>query len=53
MSKKSDKDNPDYVIYQALKKLKEAQFTNIESLYQLRIIINEAVEILEKYAERK
>ena len=53
MSKKADRDNPDYVIYQALKKLKEAQMTSIESPYKLKILINEAVEILEKYAEIK
>lgn len=53
MSKKTDKDNPDYIIYLASKKLKEAQFSSIESLYQLRIIINETLDILEKYAEIK
>lgn len=53
MSKKSEKDNPDYVIYQALKKLKEAQFTSMESPYKLKHLINEAVQILEDYAEIK
>lgn len=53
MSKKTKEDDPDYVIYQALKKLKEAQFTSMESPYKLKILINEAVEILEDYAEIK
>ena len=53
MSKKTEEDNPGYVIYLASKKLKEAQSSNIENLFQLRIIINEALEILEKYAEIK
>ena len=53
MSKKVDKDNPDYIIYLVAKKLKEAQMTSIESPYKLKILINEALEILEKYAEIK
>lgn len=53
MSKKADRDNPDYVIYQALKKLKEAQMTSMESPYKLKILIREAIEILEEHLRIK
>lgn len=53
MSKKDKKDNPDYVMYLAAKKLKEAQWVGVENPHKLMQLINEAFEILEEYAERE
>lgn len=51
--KDEDEPCPEYVIYQALIKLKEAQITSMERPYRLKQLINEAVEILEEYSERE
>lgn len=41
--------NPDYVIYQAIKILEQAQNTSIESPYKVKILVNEALKILKDY----
>lgn len=57
MSKELEPDEdepcPEYVMYLAMKKLKEAQWIGVENPQKLMQLIDEAVEILEEYAERE
>lgn len=39
----------DYVIYQAIEKLQQAKNTSIESPYKVKMLVDEALKILEDY----
>ncbi len=49
MSKVKKIENPDYVIYEAIKILEQAERTSIESPWSIKIKVGEALKVLKFY----
>lgn len=49
MIKQEKIENPDYIIYKAIKIIEQAERTSIESPWSIKIKVSEALKVLKSY----